>query len=180
MTSFIQIESVWRQHSEVEDPIAFSFLFPQFAVPVNLLYPHHFKIFHGVVRLAEVGHNWLFFLVLISKRCPFIRACRAFSVSPTYCRPHFLHVIRYTRLLVLHVLLLLMLYCLPVIWLLNVLHIAVSWQHLHHLLLHLLLSVSVGGNWCGQGRADKEVPQILRPSKGSLVPSLFFARGGEN
>ena len=60
MTSFIQIESVWRQRSEGEDPIAFSFLSPLFAVPVNLLYPHHFQIFHGVVRLVEVGRNWLF------------------------------------------------------------------------------------------------------------------------
>ena len=60
VTSFIQIESVWRQRSEGEDPIAFSFLSPLFAVPVNLLYPHHFQIFHGVVRLAEVGRNWLF------------------------------------------------------------------------------------------------------------------------
>ena len=60
MTSFIQIESVWRQRSEGEDPIAFSFLSPLFAVPVNLLYPHHFQIFHGVVQLAEVGCNWLF------------------------------------------------------------------------------------------------------------------------
>ena len=60
MTSFIQIESVWRQRSEGEDPIPFSFLSPLFAVPVNLLYPHHFQIFHGVVLLAEVGCNWLF------------------------------------------------------------------------------------------------------------------------
>jgi len=42
VTSFIQIQSVWRQCSESEDPIAFFFLSPLFAVPVNLLYPPHF------------------------------------------------------------------------------------------------------------------------------------------
>ena len=27
---------------------------------MNLLYPPHFQIFHGVVRSAEVGRDWLF------------------------------------------------------------------------------------------------------------------------
>ena len=58
MMSFIQIQSMWRQHSESEDLIAF--FSPLFAVPVNLLYPPHFQIFHGVARLAEVGRDWLF------------------------------------------------------------------------------------------------------------------------
>ncbi|CAI8028481.1 hypothetical protein GBAR_LOCUS16240, partial [Geodia barretti] len=39
------------------------------------------------------------FLVRISERCPFILMCRGCYVSPTYCRLHLLHVIRYTRLL---------------------------------------------------------------------------------
>ena len=95
MTSFIQIESAWRQRSEGEDPIAFSFLSPLFAVPVNLLYPHHFQIFHGVVLLAEVGRNWLFCLPRPDVGVVSIHpGVQGFSVSPTYCRPHFLHVIR--------------------------------------------------------------------------------------
>ena len=40
VTSFIQIQSVWRQRSDGEDPIAFSFLSPLFAVPVNLVLVH--------------------------------------------------------------------------------------------------------------------------------------------
>ena len=93
--SFIQIESVWIQRSEGEDPIGFSLLSPLFAVPVNLLYPPHFQIFHGVVRLAEVGRDWLFvFFVLMSEQCPFILACRAFSISPT--QPHYYFLAAFT------------------------------------------------------------------------------------
>ena len=91
MTSFIQIESVWRQRSEGEDPIAFSFLSPLFAVPVNLLYPHHFQIFHGVVWLAEVGRNWLFRLPRPDVRAVSIHpGVQGFSVSSTYCTPQLL------------------------------------------------------------------------------------------
>ena len=94
MMSFTQIQPVWRQHSESEDPIAF--FSPLFAVPVNLLYPPHFQIFHVVAWLAEVGRDWLFRLPRpMSNRCPFILACRAFSVSLIHYRPHFLHDIRY-------------------------------------------------------------------------------------
>ena len=91
MTSFIHIESVWRQRSEGEDPIAFSFVSPLFAVPVNLLYPHHFQIFHGVVWLAEVGRNWLFRLPRPDVGAVSIHpGVQGFSVSPTYCTPQLL------------------------------------------------------------------------------------------
>ena len=95
MTSFIQIESVWRQHSEGEYPIAFSFLSPLFAVPVNLLYPHHFQIFHSVVWLAEVGRNWLFRLPRPDVGAVSIHPCVQciLCLSSTCCRRHFFHVI---------------------------------------------------------------------------------------
>ena len=48
VTSFIQIQSVWRQRSEGEDPIALSFLSPLFAVPVN-------PICGGSSGVSEVG-----------------------------------------------------------------------------------------------------------------------------
>ena len=76
-------------------------------------------VWSGWQKWAATGFS--VFLVLMSERCPFILACRAFSVSPTYCRPHFFHVIRFSSCMT--VLLLLMLYCLPVILLLDVLHI---------------------------------------------------------
>ncbi len=85
------------------------------------------------------------FFVRISERCPFIRTCRASSVSPTYCSPHLLHEIRYTRFLDLHVICILMLYCLPVLLLLKLLHVSISAQHLQRLLLHGALPVLVGG-----------------------------------
>ena len=46
---------------------------------------------------------------------------------------------------VLHVMLFRMWYFLPVIRLSNVLLVTISWQHLHHLLLHLLLPVLIEG-----------------------------------
>ena len=167
MTSFIQIESVWRQRSEGEDPIAFSFLSPLFAVPVNLLYPHHFQIFHGVVRLAEVGRNWLFRLPrpdvgAVSIHPGVQGILRLSNILQNTLLPCY----KIDQIFVLHVLLLLMLYCLPVILLLNVLHVC---YFLAAFTPFVVASVVAGvgwGGWCGQGRADKEVPQILRPSKG--------------
>ena len=38
-----------------------------------------------------------------------------------------------------------MLYCLPVVLLLNLLHVTIPWQHLHWLLLHLVFMAFVGG-----------------------------------
>ncbi len=84
------------------------------------------------------------FFVRMSERCPFIRTCWAFSVSPTYCSPH-LHEIRYTRFLDLHVKCVLMLCCLPVLLLLKLLHVSISAEHLQRLLLHGALPVLVGG-----------------------------------
>ena len=84
------------------------------------------------------------FLVLMLKQWPFIRTWRAFSVSPTYCSQHLLHEIRCTRFLLLQVISALM-YCLPVVLLLNLLHVTISWQHLHQLLLHLVFMAFVGG-----------------------------------
>ena len=124
MTSFIQIESVWRQRSEGKDPIAFSFPSPLFAVPVNLLYPHHFQIFHGVVWLAEVGHSWLFCLPrpdvgAVSIHPGVQGILRLSNILQNTLLPCY----KIDQIFVLHVLLLLMLYHLPVIWLLNVLHV---------------------------------------------------------
>ena len=59
--------------------------------------------------------------------------------------PHLLHEIRYTKFLVLQVISVLMLYCLPVVLLLNLLHVTISWQHLQQLLLHLVFMAFVGG-----------------------------------
>ncbi len=96
-------------------------------------------------KWAATGFSVYF--VRMSKWCPFIRMCRAFSVSPTYCRPHLLHEIRYTRFLDLHVISVLMLYSLPVLMLLKLLHVqtSISVQHLHRLLLHGVLQLLVGG-----------------------------------
>ena len=38
-----------------------------------------------------------------------------------------------------------MLYCLPVVLLLNLLHVTISWQHLHRFLLYLVFMALVGG-----------------------------------
>ena len=65
--------------------------------------------------------------------CSFILMCRGCFVSPTYCRLHLLHVIRYTRLLDLHGISLLILYVLPVVVLENVLQVTISAQHLQFL-----------------------------------------------
>lgn len=59
---------------------------------MNLLNPFHLQVFYGVVRLAKMGcDRTSVFLVLMLERCPFILT---FSVSPTYCMPHFLHCIQ--------------------------------------------------------------------------------------
>ena len=162
MTSFIQIESVWRQRSEGEDPIAFSFLSPLFAVPVNLLYPHHFQIFHGVVWLEEVGCNWLFRFprpdVGVVSIHPGVQGIlRLSNILQNTLLPYY----KIDQIFVLHVLLLLMLYRFPVILLLNVLHVCYFLAAFTPFVVaSVVASVSWGG-WCGQGRADKEVPQIV-------------------
>ena len=54
-----------------------------------------------LLRCDLVGKSWLrpaatgfsIFLVLMSEQCPFILMCMEF-LSPTYCRPHFLHCIK--------------------------------------------------------------------------------------
>ena len=170
MMSFIQIESVWRQRSEGEDPIAFSFLSPLFAVPVNLLYPHHFQIFHGVVWLAEVGHNWLF------------RLPRP-DVGVVSIHPGVQGILRLSNILQNT---LLPCYKIDQIFVLHDCVVASdvilsSCNLASECAAHLLFLGSIyticccicccrcqlgGGGWCGQGRVDKEVPQILRPSKG--------------
>ena len=58
MTSLIQIQPVWRQRSEGEDPEALSS--PLCAAPVDLLDPPHLKVLHGVARLSKVGCNCFF------------------------------------------------------------------------------------------------------------------------
>ena len=91
---------------------------------MNLLYPHHFQIFHGVVWLAEVGHNWLFRLPRPDVGAVSIHP----GVQGILCLSNILQktllpCYKINQIFVLHVLLLLMSYYLPVILLLDVLHI---------------------------------------------------------
>ena len=66
VTSLIQIQPVWRQHCECEDPEALSFSSPLCAALVDLLDPPHLQVLHSVVQLTKVGCNFffLFFLFL--------------------------------------------------------------------------------------------------------------------
>ena len=51
----LDVESVWRQRTELKDSISFPQLPPFPAVMIfYLLYPHHLQIFKGVVWLVEV------------------------------------------------------------------------------------------------------------------------------
>ena len=54
-------------------------------------------------RLKWAATGFSIYLVLMSDLLPLRWMCKAFSVSPTYCLLHFLHLIRYTRFLVLQV-----------------------------------------------------------------------------
>ena len=92
MMSLIQNQPVWRQRSEGEDPEALSLSSSLCAAPVDLLDPPHFTMWSGWKMWAATGFS--VFLVLMSERCLFILMCRVFSVSLTYCRPHFLHDMR--------------------------------------------------------------------------------------
>ena len=67
---------------------------------------------------------------------------------------------RYTRFLVLQLISALMLYCLPVVLFLNLLHVIISLQHLHQLLLHLVFMALVrgAGGFCF---AQKSKPLIF-------------------
>ena len=121
-------------------------------------------VWSGWQKWAATGFS--VFLVLMSERCPFILACRAFSVSPTYCTPQLLACYKIDQIFVLYVLLLLMLYCLPVILLLNVLHVCYFLAAFTPFVVASVVAGVSWGGWCGQGRVDKEVPQILWPSKG--------------
>ena len=56
----LDVESFWRQRSELENPISFLQLppFPAVVMIFYLLYPDHPQIFKGVVWLVEVCGHW--------------------------------------------------------------------------------------------------------------------------
>ena len=74
MTSFVQVQPVWGQHSEGEDLEALSLSSPLCAAPVDLLNPSHLQVLHGLVQLAKMGCNWFFCFL-----CSYVRAI---SVHP--------------------------------------------------------------------------------------------------
>ena len=79
------------------------------------------KILEPPLEWVKAGSHWFLHLLgLDIDLCPLRQMCKVFSVSPTYCLLHFLHSIRYTRLLVLQVAAVCTLYDWPVIELWNV------------------------------------------------------------
>ena len=117
VTSLIQIQPMCRQHSEGEDPEALSLslhdcvlLLWIFSIPLTC---RSFMVCSSWQKWATTGFSG--FLVLMLEWCPLI------------LMPHFF------RFFVLHEMLLLMCYFLPVIQLLNVLPVTISWKHLHFL-----------------------------------------------
>ena len=92
-SSLIQVHSVWSQSSQGIYPVALSLLhFVQslwiFSIPLT---SRSSMVWSGWQKWAATSLS--IFLVLMSEQCPFILMCRAFSVSPTYCSPHFSHFI---------------------------------------------------------------------------------------
>ena len=86
----LDVESLGRQCSELEDPISFPQLppFPAVVMIFYLLYPHHPQIFIGVVWLVEVcGHRFVQFL-----RCDVGPVAIHPDVQGIFCLSHILLV----------------------------------------------------------------------------------------
>ena len=122
----------WKSRSSLSSPLR--------AAPVDLLDSPHLQVLHSGL-VGKSGLHWFF--------CVPRSYVGAMSVHP-----HMSGILRLSDILqaallawyeifFLHKMLLWMWYFLPVIWLSNVLLVTISWQHLHHLLLHLLLPVLV-------------------------------------
>jgi len=74
-----------------------------------------------------------------------------------------------------------MLYCLPVVLLLNLLHVTISWQHLHRLLFHLVfmalifLGRLVANYWWVRDGLLSVVCVQLEPRKLSVIRSTLVS-----
>ena len=88
------------------------------------------------------------FLCFMSERWLFSLAFSACSVSPTYCRPHCLHWIRYTTSFDLQVAADRRVHVLPVQWLVNLSVVIRAGQVLHR---DRPQGVLPGGGWVAQG-----------------------------
>ena len=84
---------------------------------------------------------------MMSERWLFCLSFNACSVSPTYCRPHLLHWIKYTTSLDLQVAAVRRVYVFPVQWLLNVSVVMRAEQVLQHDHPHGVLP----GGWVVRG-----------------------------
>ena len=83
----------------------------------------------GLLKWAATGLSM--FLHFMSERWLFSLSFSACSVSPTYCRPHRLHWIRYTTSFDLQVAAVRRVYVLPVQWLVNMSVVIRAGQVLH-------------------------------------------------
>ena len=83
----------------------------------------------GLLKWAATGLSM--FLRFMSERWLFSLSFSACSVSPTYCRPHRLHWIRYTTSFDLQVAAVRRVYVLPVQWLVNMSVVIRAGQVLH-------------------------------------------------
>ena len=83
----------------------------------------------GLLKWAATGLSM--FLRFMSERWLFSLSFSACSVSPTYCRPHRLHWIRYTTSFDLQVAAVRRVYVLPVQWLVNMSVVIRAGQILH-------------------------------------------------
>ena len=94
-SSLIYNYSVWGQSSECENPVTLSLSSWLRCYCCGSLQFLPLPGLYRVVWLAEVGFSvFTLFSVLMLDWSLFIPICRAFSVSPTFCRPQFLHGIR--------------------------------------------------------------------------------------
>ena len=103
------------------------------------------KLLETMAWLVEVGGHQFLQLFCLYVGPVTVQMCSGFSVSPTYCRPHFRHCIIYSTFLVLHVNAALTLYICSVVWLVNEMSCLMILQVLHPLLSHGVLPGGVGG-----------------------------------
>ena len=126
VSSLIQIQPVWRQHSGGENPEALSLLHCMlllwiFSIPLTC-------------RSSTVWSSWQKWAALVLLCSSFLCRSNVHSSSHVGRSPSLRHTAGRTSCMIrdffLHEMLLWMWHFLPVIWLWNVLLVTISWQHL--------------------------------------------------
>ena len=89
MMSFIQVQPVWDNVLRMTLSLSLHhcvLLLYVFSIPLTC---RSSTMWSSWQKWAATGFS--VFFVLMSEQCPFILMWRVFSISPTYCRPHFVH-----------------------------------------------------------------------------------------